>query len=272
MNRFGGQWTQEKIEIFMKYVPAYLTIMNQYAPRFNWELLYVDGFAGSGAILAEGESGTGEAYSLIEGVAKQVLQISDPCRFDYYYFIEKDTANAGRLQTMITEQFSDIPANVQVVTSDFNEEIKKITNRMRALEGRKGKTIKALVFIDPYGMSVEWESVASMSGLGIDMWMLIPSGIGANRLLPTNFEKVDENWVRRLSRFFGIKPDEITSHFYRKELNLFGENMVKELNAIKLVHQLYERQLKTIFKFVSAPFIMQNSRGAVMYHFLACIQ
>jgi hypothetical protein len=57
MNKFGGVWTQEKIEIFMKYVPAYLTIMNAqmrdklYAK--NWKLIYFDGFAGSGTIQTE---------------------------------------------------------------------------------------------------------------------------------------------------------------------------------------------------------------------------
>ncbi|MEO1448931.1 MAG: hypothetical protein AAFV07_05345 [Bacteroidota bacterium] len=53
MNQFGSNWTIEKMEIFMKYVPAYLTIMNIHAAKNNWKLLYFDGFAGSGGIITD---------------------------------------------------------------------------------------------------------------------------------------------------------------------------------------------------------------------------
>ena len=270
MNEFGGQWTRDKIEIFMKYVPAYLTIMNKYAPKFNWELLYFDGFAGSGAILSENEDQAGDEYALVEGVATRILKQDHPCRFDYYYFVEKDVRNADKLKAMIARDFPELSQVVRVVSSDFNQEIRRVSARMRELEGESSKKIKALVFIDPYGMSVEWESVASMKGLGIDMWILIPSGIGVNRMIPKNIEKVDPIWFRRLSQFFGIEVEELKEYFYSPspQQSLFGEEMVKESDTIKRIHQLYEQRLKTIFKFVSAPFIMQNSRGSVMYHFL----
>ena len=50
MNNFGGDWTESKIEILVEYAKAYLTIMNIYAHRYDWKLLYFDGFAGSGSI------------------------------------------------------------------------------------------------------------------------------------------------------------------------------------------------------------------------------
>ena len=40
---FGGQWTQEKLQILRQYLDAYTTAMNQNTFR----LTYVDGFAGS---------------------------------------------------------------------------------------------------------------------------------------------------------------------------------------------------------------------------------
>ena len=45
-DQWGGKWTQDKIEIFLKYLRAYLTIMN----KKNFKLIYFDGFAGSGKI------------------------------------------------------------------------------------------------------------------------------------------------------------------------------------------------------------------------------
>ena len=49
---WGGQWTEEKLDAFEKYVNAYLTIMNVYKERYRWKLIYFDGFAGSSAIRA----------------------------------------------------------------------------------------------------------------------------------------------------------------------------------------------------------------------------
>ena len=51
MNQFGGSWTKVKIEILVEYAKAYLSIMNIYAKRYDWKLLYFDGFAGSGEII-----------------------------------------------------------------------------------------------------------------------------------------------------------------------------------------------------------------------------
>ena len=49
MTLWGGKWTEEKLDAFEKYVNAYLTIMNVYRDKYNWKLIYFDGFAGSGS-------------------------------------------------------------------------------------------------------------------------------------------------------------------------------------------------------------------------------
>ena len=48
-NGWGGSWTEQKLDCFESYVKAYLTIMNVYRDKFNWRLIYFDGFAGSGS-------------------------------------------------------------------------------------------------------------------------------------------------------------------------------------------------------------------------------
>jgi len=53
MNKFGGNWTENKIEILVEYAKAYLVIMNKYADKFRWKLMYFDGFAGSGLTIKE---------------------------------------------------------------------------------------------------------------------------------------------------------------------------------------------------------------------------
>jgi three-Cys-motif partner protein len=50
MNKFGGNWTEQKIEIVVNYAKAYLTIMNK---NKQFKTLYFDGFAGSGDIFKD---------------------------------------------------------------------------------------------------------------------------------------------------------------------------------------------------------------------------
>ena len=86
MNKFGGDWTENKIEILVEYAKAYLSIMNTYATQFNWKLLYFDGFAGSGFIT----KGNEENQKLIVGGAKRILEIENPRPFDLFYFVENN--------------------------------------------------------------------------------------------------------------------------------------------------------------------------------------
>jgi len=48
-NKFGGGWTEAKMEIVVRYARAYLAIMS----KQSWaKTMYFDGFAGSGIIEA----------------------------------------------------------------------------------------------------------------------------------------------------------------------------------------------------------------------------
>ena len=131
---------------------------------------------------------------------------------------------------------------------------------------------RALAFIDPFGMAVNWESISAFSGgLGIDMWLLVPSGIGVNRLL-TKKGDINDEWITKLEDFLGLSEAEIRQKFYTSQTvpTLFGDEEFTEKaeGAIDKIIELYSLQLKTIFKFVSKPFPMKNSQNSVMYHFL----
>jgi three-Cys-motif partner protein len=101
MNQFGGNWTENKIEIIVEYAKAYLNIMNIYASKHHWKLLYFDGFAGSGFI----KKGNEANQKLIVGAAKRVLEIEEPRPFDLFYFVEKDVENANNLRQNTELQF-----------------------------------------------------------------------------------------------------------------------------------------------------------------------
>lgn len=257
MNQFGGNWTQQKMDMVVDYAKAYLTIMNRF-PQFK--TLYFDGFAGSGEIFKENETD----IEIIKGTAIRVLEIVSPKKFDRYYFVEKDENNKDELERTIKERFSDRIFNV--VSEDCNTKLLTMAEFLK-----KNKNYRVLAFVDPYGMSVNWSSIKVLKGLGIDLWILVPTGMGVNRLLKKDFN-ISEAWLLKLENFLGLPREEIINFFYKqRSINtLFGAEtmMEKERDAIEKAGELYRKRLNEVFKFVSESFRMKNSTGTIMYHFM----
>ena len=258
MSKFGGKWTKQKIDIVESYSKAYLTIMKK---RKYWKLMYFDGFAGTGEINTENGD-----YEIIEGTAQRILTIDSPRSFDMYYFVELDCERAKKLEKMISTNFPQ-KKQVFIRSEDCN---KKLIDLADFLNSAKGKNYKVLAFIDPYGMELNWSSLEVLKGLGIDLWILVPTGIGANRLLKKD-GNISYAWLKRLENFLGITEEQIMNKFYQKVQNstLFGieEVIKKESDTINKIHELYKTRLKGIFNFVSESFVMRNSKYSIMFHF-----
>lgn len=262
MNQFGGNWTFQKIKIIEEYAKAYLQIMKNYP---YYKLMYFDGFAGSGGITI----GDKMDENSIDGAAKVILEIVEPKPFDTYYFVELGAKKAALLKQSLNKIKT---SGVFVVSDDCN---KKMIDMADYLRGRHGKIYKVLAFIDPCGMNVDWSSIEYLKGLGIDMWILVPTGLGANRLLMKDGNNIPESWFIKLEKFFGINKELILqcTHTEVIETDLFGDTkikLVKNDKGIREVQRLYSQRLKSVFKYVSNPYVMRNSQNSTMFHlFLA---
>jgi len=257
MKGFGGNWTKKKIEILVEYAKAYLTIMNKYP---YWELLYFDGFAGSGIIYKDNKSDV----LITIGAAKRIVEIDKPISFDRYYFVEKNSNSAKKLSKSTKESFPQ--KKIYIKVGDCNAELKKLA---KYLKTKGNKKYRVLAYIDPCGMELEWSSVKELKGTKIDMWILVPTGLGVNRLLKRD-GNISDAWLKKLVIFLGMSESKIKNHFYKDktELTLFGEVTFKEkeANAILKSAELYRKRLMEIFRYVSQPFVLQNNRGTTMYH------
>jgi three-Cys-motif partner protein len=122
-------------------------------------------------------------------------------------------------------------------------------------------------------MAVNWSSIEALKGLGVDLWILVPTGIGIQRLLKSD-GKISDSWLSKLEKFLGITRDEIMNYFYKKlsYQSLFDDEpmtlQVKETNSINKIHSLYKERLLTVFNYVSDAFVLRNSKRSVMYHFM----
>ncbi|MCB0716691.1 MAG: three-Cys-motif partner protein TcmP, partial [Chitinophagaceae bacterium] len=235
------------------------TIMNKH-PQFK--CLYFDGFAGSGDIYKNNKTDIGT----IKGAAIRILEIDLPKSFDMYYFVEIDKSNKLELNKAIKEKFPHKQINSFVVQEDCNVKMKNMSMFLQ-----KNKDFRVLAFIDPYGMALNWSSLVTLKGLGIDLWILVPTGIGMNRLLKKNGD-IKESWLNKLELSLGMRQEDIKEYFYREKTvqTLFGSETLieKEKDAIEKAGNLYRKRLNEIFKFVSESLPLKNSTGSTMYHFM----
>lgn len=272
---WGGSWTEQKLNAFEKYVRAYLTIMNKFRDKYRWELLYLDGFAGSGTRsneqkvqevdntiqLFEDDTISQAGLDTYKGAAERVLSISGR-GFDYYYFIDKEASSLERLEKRL-ENINKIGKR-EFRSGDANEQVKKMASAL------KNKKLKALVLLDPFGMQVNWESIQQLKDTGTDLWILVPTGVIVNRLLD---RKGELTHIDKLTSFFGKEEDDLREYFYKTstEHTLFGDNEVVEKvsQPIQKIAELYIQQLQDIFTYVTPkPLVLRNSRNTPIFHFV----
>lgn len=255
MNKFGGDWTRKKIEILVEYAKAYLKIMES---RRYYKLLYFDGFAGSGFIIESKKVDV----DVTVGAARRIIEIAEPLSFNVYYFVEKDLKNFKLLEKNTKLAFPK--KEIYATCDDCNKKLIDLGNYLRK---PGNENIRTLAYIDPCGMQVEWRSIESLRDLPIDMWILVPTGLGVNRLLKTNGQ-ISDAWAKKLEIFLGLSREEIEKWFYKEVKTLFESiTIVKKQNdAITISANLYQARLKEVFKFVSRPFELRNSSNSIMYH------
>ena len=277
---WGGKWTEEKLDAFEKYVKAYLTIMNKYRGTYGWKLLYFDGFAGSGtrnqdeekeevvqALDLFGQEVTVEDINVYQGAAERVVKIEgDGIRsFDYYYFVDNSDENCKALEEKLSQY--KITGRKHHLNKDANVAVKMLTSTLR-----NNSNCKALAFLDPFGMQIDWASIESLRDLSVDLWILVPTGVIINRLLE---RKIDQEkglvHAEKLKSFFGMTEEEIRSFFYTEKQvqTLFGEEEIitKAENSIRKIAQLYVKRLKEVFPYVTdEPMVLYNNHNVPIFH------
>jgi three-Cys-motif partner protein len=267
---WGGKWTDRKLAILKAYLEAYVKIL---PPLFT--IGYIDAFAGTGKITSVAPEAGGlfdepEVKAFRVGSARIALEIEKP--FDFYVFIEASRKKLQELNRLEAE-FSEL--NVRVRHGDAN----KFLQSYAEIEWKR-KKLRAVVFLDPYGMQVDWKTLEALAATqAVDVWLLVPMGIGPNRLLPRQLSAADPSWLKRLDRFFGT-PD-WRDHFYESaerrrtrtgtQQSLFAEEAPEDTGRYKAVTlddiaAFFLNRLRDTFPHVAPnPRLLHNSRGNPLY-------
>lgn len=271
---WGGIWTEEKLDCFESYVRAYLTIMNAYRDKCNWKLLYFDGFAGCGSRGSEDRFALEQVYGanpidenelkLYAGAAERVVRLEQVMRgFDYYYFVDRNEDNLTRLELKLAPYTT---TGRKVFRPDnANSQLIELSKGMK-----DNQNLKTLCFLDPFGMNIDWESIVSIAGRSIDLWILVPTGSIVNRLIQKNGEL---RYPDKLQNFFGLPEEEIKQRLFVSETEntLFGEEtrIQKVRGSIQEIANIYCDQLGELFPYVtSKPLVLKNSNNVPIFHFV----
>jgi three-Cys-motif partner protein len=198
-----------------------------------------------------------ELDEMTKGSVRVALEIEPP--FDRYIFVEKRQSRSSAL-VEIRSEYSN--REIEVLNEDANVAVQRICRETN------WRAHRAVLFLDPYGMQVSWETLEAVAATkAIDVWMLYPTGMGLNRLLTRDGE-IPLEWQQALDRSLGCSEWREAFYEVRQTSDLFGASrtaLVKDAGTEKFEAFLLDR-LRTIFAGVARHSLpLRNSRGQVMY-------
>lgn len=237
---FGGFHTKRKLDVVASYLASYVTVMK----KKNFQLHYVDGFAGSGASTNSGadsgvETGLFDIREIVEGSPIRALDIDPP--FDHYLFIDSNASNIVSLRTVINAHKNGTLASVK--TGDANEEIERFCDWLDQQSGAR-----AVVFLDPFGLAVRWETVSRLAATGkVDLWYLVPVH-GMSRQIKDNGEflpsatKIDELWGSNAWREAAVRKVDLGADLFGKV-----DERLEKIARAKQFSEMFRDHLKEAF-------------------------
>lgn len=262
-HRFGGGWTEIKLNAISDYLGFYTkALQSSPSPQNPFETWYIDAFAGTGDRTVEVRTDSLFATAdvadrpldrvRLEGSARRAIAV-DP-QFRHLVFIEKDALRFAALERLKMEYPG---RNIDCRQGDANVELRKIfDNGPWVKPGRSGLQ-RGVVFLDPYGMSVRWDTLKFLAKTGrVDVWYLFPLH-AALRQLSHDHAALDPTKRASLDEVFGTPNWE--THFYEHKpaaTSLFDfepDNTPFRNADPDKVERFAADRLKSIFSFVSDP-------------------
>lgn len=248
--RFGGDWSDKKLNALRDYLSAYTKVLS----KTPFKTAYIDAFAGAGKQKDE------DIESAEYRHGSPLIALQNEPAFDTFILIEKDPDKLKKLRTQIENQ-ERIPRDIRYLEGDANKRISELCSKSWAKN-------RAVVFLDPFALQVEWDTIRKIAETkAIDMWLLFPA-MAVNRMLPKS-GVVPESWATKLNTTFGAGSWK--EAFYTNEgLDLLGDELIsKTPKPFETLSAFVTERLASEFAAVNKkPLVLTNSTGSPM--FLLC--
>lgn len=242
-----GIWSEIKLDIIKDYASAYTKIMSNQ----DWckGYVYIDAFAGAGGHIRKT---TGE---FIPGSPFNALYVQPP--FTEYHFIDLDEEKAK-----VFEDISKENSNVYPYHGDCNEILLNKIFPSLTFKTRK----RALCFLDPYGLQLNWKSIEMAAGLKtVDIFINFPIMDINRNILFKDLSKADPEDIDRMNAFWG--NESWKSLLYKEQGNLFGDTQHIKIENYHTLAKEFSKRLKSVgFNNVPEPVLMRNTNNGPLYY------
>ncbi|MEE9338666.1 MAG: three-Cys-motif partner protein TcmP [Methylococcaceae bacterium] len=260
LHEFGSDWTELKLQIINSYLKFYVTALK----NMPFQLIYIDAFSGSGERHEKipGSSLLNQEEVIVKYDGSVIKALDIEPKFSAYHFIEKHKKRFSRLQE-ITSTYTD--HNIHCYNQDAN---KTIIDLCKSIDWKRNR---AVMFLDPYGLSIDYETLRIIQKTeAIDVWYLFSTS-GFYRNVPIQYDKLEENQRKRITKILGSDSWIEDLFFSNKtasevQVDLFDnpvQTAVRETN-IEMFENYVQERLKNIFPLVSQAFPLPLT-GAQMY-------
>ena len=197
---FGDQRTEKKLELVHEYAKLYVTVLS--SAEFSPVKHYIDCCSGTGEVtLKNGQT--------IDGSAIRMAQLN----FDLFHFIEVDREKIENLKNKLNELA--ISEKAHYYQEDLNSSLIEILERIKIKENDREKPQRVLIFLDPYGLQVKWDTVKKIAQYHfVDVIYLFPSH-AILRGIPRKYNGTLQPDMReKIINVYGLDEREIIDRFY----------------------------------------------------------
>ncbi len=265
-----GPWAKEKLEALRQYLGFYTTVLKK---QGHWlrGTIFVDAFAGPGLSRVRTKEKATEPPGLfgpdpesdaaeiefLKGSPRIALEIANP--FTSYIFIERDPKRIADLNALKVEYAS--ARDITVVKSDANAALQSWL-----ASGIDWKHHRAVVFLDPFGMQVPWQTIEALAKTNaIEVIINFPLGMAVQRLLMKSGD-IPQGWQMSLDSFFG--SNHWRALVYESKPDLFGPSVSKVSESGMKLLEWYRGRLRNAFGHVSTARLIKNTRGNPLYYLI----
>lgn len=260
-----GPWARDKLERLEKYLSEYTKIM----ARQGWAdgYVYIDAFAGSGRarirratpaqsdalpLLERELADDKDARQILDGSPRVALDVEPP--FTRYVFVERDPRRVLLLESLVQEYKGH--RHIVIRKKDCNDYLANIIARINWQRWR------AVVFLDPFGMQVPWQTIAGLARTkAIEVFLNFPV-MGIQRVLRRDMRFTDKD-RQKLDLYFG--DPRWFEAVYPESADLFGPVQQKAPDSERRLVDWYRKRLETAFGYVSEAYLVTNTRGGHLY-------
>ena len=243
-----GHWSEIKLEIIKKYAVAYSKILSAQPGLQHY---YIDGFAGAGVHVSRA---TGK---FVAGSPLNALNVDPP--FKHYYLVDLDGRRVQSLRKLIGTR-----DDVTLFEGDCNEFlVSQVLPRIQYAQRKR-----ALCLLDPYGLDLDWNVIATAGRLGtVDMFLNFPIMDINRNALWTRPKLVKPAQAVALTRFWGDETWKDAAYHPSIQEDLFGEVELQKVSNGTVV-AAFRARLRDVagFRNVPEPIPMKNKTGSDVYY------